>query len=71
MTLAEVKALRDKYYNALLDADLNQLTHSVDGASYDHDAHRESLQKSLEYWDNVYNRKLSGGVTRRLGLKAK
>lgn len=70
MTLDEVKALRDKYYAAILAADTNQLNHSVDGASYDHDSHRESLQKSFEYYDALYNRKLSGGRTARLGQKA-
>ncbi len=70
MTLEEVGALRDKYYAALLAADLNQLDHSVEGASYSHDTHRESLQKSFEYYDALYNRKLSGGRTRRLNRKA-
>lgn len=69
MTLQEVKTIRDKYYNQLLAIDLNQLNHSLDGASYDHDTHRDSLEKSLEYWDTMYNRKLSGGRTRRLDRK--
>jgi len=70
MTLAQVGALRDKYYNALMALDTNQLTHSIDGASYDHDSHRDSLEKSLEYWDTMYNTKLNGGRTLRLGKKA-
>ena len=70
MTLEEVKAMRDKYYDALLAADLNQLNHSIDGASYDHDSHRDALQKAFEYWDTLYNRKSSGGRTRRLNRKA-
>lgn len=70
MTLDEIKTIRDKYYEAIVAADLNQLNHSIDGASYEHDAHRESLQKSFEYYDALYNRKLSGGQTRRLSRKA-
>jgi hypothetical protein len=70
MTLAQVQAVRDKYYNALLALDLNMLNHSIDEASYDFDSHRDSLQRAFTYWDNLYNRKSSGGRTRRLDRKS-
>lgn len=70
MTLEQVKTLRDKYYNALLDLDLKQLDHSIGDASYSHDTHRTSLQESFKFWDDLYNKKLSGGTTARLNKKA-
>ncbi len=70
MTLQEVKTIRDKYMNAILQLNMNMLTHSLNGASYDHDAHRDSLEKAFQYWDTMYNRKISGGRTRRLDRKA-
>lgn len=70
MTLDQVQVIRDKYYQALLDLDVNQLNHSINGASYDWDSHRESLEKQFEYWDNLYNVKAAAGTTRRLNKKA-
>lgn len=70
MTLDEVKTLRDKCYNALMELDFTQLDHSIGGASYSHDGHRNSLMEMFKYWDNLYNVKLSAGKTTRLGKKA-
>lgn len=70
MTLDQVAALRDKYFNALLDYDVNKESHSIGDASYQHDQHRESLQKSFEYWDNLYNVKASVGGRLRVTKKA-
>ena len=70
MTLGQVQAVRDKYYNAIMDLDLIQLDHSIEGASYSHDTHRDSLQKAFEYWSSLYDRKASAGATARLDKKA-
>lgn len=70
MTLAEVKALRDKYYAAMLAETPIQVTHSIGDASYSWDEHRSSLMDAFKYWDNLYNVKLSAGMSQRLGKKA-
>ena len=70
MTLAEVKAARDKYYAALLELPATMLTHSIEGASYDWDSHRANLQEQFQYWDNLYNVKLSAGQTLRMDTKS-
>lgn len=70
MTLAQVQALRDKYYNALLDGNITMPSHSIDAAWYDHTRHLEALQKAFAYWDNLYNIKSTGGAGVRLAIKA-
>jgi hypothetical protein len=70
MTLDEVKAVRDKFYNAILALDLNQLNHDIDMAEYRHDDHRDSLMKSFQFWDNLYTLKQLGGRTYRVNRKA-
>lgn len=70
MTLAEVKAIRDKYYNELLAEYPMRPTHSIGDASYSHDEHRSNLLEQLKFWDNLYNVKLSGGTTLRMNKKS-
>lgn len=70
MTLAQVKALRDKYYQALLDYPAIAEDHSISDASYSHDGHRENLQKQFEFWDKLYNVKSGAAQGARLGTKA-
>lgn len=70
MTLAEVKVLRDKYYNLLVAEDPVLPTQSIADASYSHDEHRSNLLELFKYWDNLYNVKSSAGKRIRLNKKA-
>ncbi len=70
MTLLEIGALRQKYYDALLALDPTKTTHSVDGESQDHDGHREKLEKQFQYYDNLYAKKQSAGRSYRINKKA-
>lgn len=69
MTLAEIKVLRDKYYNALADLDVNKTTHTVDGETQQHDQHRESLEALFQKYDLMYNQKLNAGRSYRLNVR--
>ncbi len=65
MTLAEIKVLRDKYYQALLDLDVTAMNHSIGDASYENDSHRTAIEEGFKKWDELYTAKLGAGQPRQ------
>lgn len=70
MTPQQILAILTNYQTALTNLDLTQVSHQIGDASYDHDAHRDSLVKGIEYWNNLYNRKISAGRSPRMDYKS-
>lgn len=69
MTVAEVQALRDKAYTALMNFNFDKVNNSVDGESYDYDSHLKQLEEILEKWDALLIKKQGGAKTYRLNKK--
>lgn len=70
MTIADIDVIIAKLQAALLDADATKMNHSIGDASYQPDGHLETVQKQLEYWTNLRNRRASAGRSFRQNRKA-